>query len=346
MNKNPLLETDSPVQLSPPSASLSNLKISVALCTYNGARYLREQLDSLAAQTRPPDEVVICDDCSIDATVSIAQEFAREARFPVRLYLSEENKGSTASFERAVKLCDGDIIALCDQDDVWHPGKLMRMETVFSASPQVGAVFTDAEIVDENLQPLGYRLWQAIKFKRAFQKRLVKGEAIEVMVYCSPAYGMAMAFRATFKDAILPVPVKSGFDMWAGFIVGALADLALIEEPLVKYRQHAKQQVGVAAINVRLRAKLSKSPLNDRASLITAAAFYEAAHERVKELGRDENFGETLALLREKIEHTLVRANIPENRLRRLAVVTREVLTLRYFRYSSGVHSVAKDLFL
>src|SRR4051794_15860948 len=94
---------------------------SVAMCTYNGARFIGAQLASVAAQTRTPDELIVCDDRSTDETVAIVQKFADSAPFRVRLHVNEENLGSTKNFERAVSLCEGDLIALCDQDDVWLP---------------------------------------------------------------------------------------------------------------------------------------------------------------------------------------------------------------------------------
>src|SRR4030095_10826576 len=131
---------------------------SVAMCTYNGARYVGEQLDSIASQTRPPDELVVCDDRSSDETVQIVEQFAASAKFPVSLEVNSQNLGSTKNFEKAIEICEGDLIALADQDDVWVPSKLEIIEREFDAVPASGLVFTDAEVVDKNLRPLGVRL--------------------------------------------------------------------------------------------------------------------------------------------------------------------------------------------
>src|SRR5215470_8302349 len=109
--------------------------ISVAMCTYNGARFLAEQLGSLAAQSRLPDELVVCDDGSTDESAEIVKDFARHAPFPVRLEVNEENLGATKNFEKAIGLCRGEVIALSDQDDVWYPKKLELHESVFVADP-------------------------------------------------------------------------------------------------------------------------------------------------------------------------------------------------------------------
>src|SRR5215467_4239016 len=106
-------------------------KLSVALCTYNGSRFLQEQLGSIGSQSRPPDELVICDDGSSDDTVDIIKRFALNAPFPVKLEVNASNLGSTKNFELAVSLCCGDVIALSDQDDVWDATKLAKIERVF-----------------------------------------------------------------------------------------------------------------------------------------------------------------------------------------------------------------------
>src|SRR5262245_48111587 len=117
---------------------------SVAMCTYNGSRYLSAQLDSIGTQTRPPDELMICDDGSVDDTVQLIEKFADSAPFVVRLEVNSANLGSTKNFEKAIQRCKGDLIALADQDDVWLPRKLELLEAEFQRSPNVGLVFSDA----------------------------------------------------------------------------------------------------------------------------------------------------------------------------------------------------------
>src|SRR5262249_10160572 len=104
-------------------------KISIALCTYNGAKYLSSQLESYLAQTCLPDEVVVCDDCSQDETVTILNDFAIRAPFPVRILVNDQNLGSTKNFEKSISLCSGEIIFLSDQDDVWMPNKIERVSS-------------------------------------------------------------------------------------------------------------------------------------------------------------------------------------------------------------------------
>ena len=137
----------------------TRLSLSIALASYNGERYIAEQLDSIARQTRLPDELIISDDASSDATPAIVRDFAQRALFPVRVLQNSERAGSTRNFEIAIRACKGDIIFLCDQDDVWYPDKISLVEERFINDPGAGAVFTDADVVDENLHPIGRRLW-------------------------------------------------------------------------------------------------------------------------------------------------------------------------------------------
>ena len=116
--------------------------ISIALATYNGSRYIREQLDSIALQTRLPDELIISDDASTDDTLDIARDFARHVPFPVKIYKNQERLGSTRNFEIAILYCSGNLISLCDQDDIWYPNKLALSEERLINNEKSGRVLS------------------------------------------------------------------------------------------------------------------------------------------------------------------------------------------------------------
>src|SRR5919199_6162917 len=120
-------------------------RVSVAMCTYNGERYLQEQLDSIAAQTCLPDELVVCDDRSSDRTLEIIQIFKSKVSFPVHLHINPENLGTIKNFEKAISLCTGDIIVLSDQDDVWKPHKVETILQAFAKNTKAGYVFSNAD---------------------------------------------------------------------------------------------------------------------------------------------------------------------------------------------------------
>ncbi len=149
------------------------MTLSIALCTYNGESYLLEQLQSILHQVRPPDELVVFDDASTDQTVGLLRDFAaRQRTFPVRIHVNPRTVGPSMNFQQAIAACQGTIISLCDQDDVWLPDKLARVETAFQDDPSLGFVFGNAEICDAECRPLGYRLWDSIGFAGRLVRRL------------------------------------------------------------------------------------------------------------------------------------------------------------------------------
>ena len=141
------------------SASKTAVKTSVAMCTYDGERFLQDQLVSISSQSRLPDEMVVCDDNSSDETWSILCSFSKSAPFPVRLIRNERNLGVVENFEKALRLTSGDVVFLSDQDDVWRIDKIERISEHFETNPATGMVITDAEMVDENLSPQEHSLW-------------------------------------------------------------------------------------------------------------------------------------------------------------------------------------------
>jgi glycosyltransferase involved in cell wall biosynthesis len=319
------------------------MKISIALCTYNGAAYLDQQLGSILAQTRTPDELVVCDDLSTDNTTAIVKNLAVKASFPVRLYSSRQNIGSTKNFEKAIRLCSGDIIVLSDQDDVWHPEKLQRIETVLLNSSRIGAVITDAEMVDEHLNRLGYSLWQSLKFSRFQQRRVSKGKAFEVLLKHNFATGTTMAFRAEFNNFILPIPANWVHDGWIGLLIAAMADFAIIPELLNRYRQHGNQQIG--AVKKGFLKQLLDAEQRDSSFYLTVFEQYKSAYDRLLAISKRINLKKDIRKVAAKMNHMYSRAHIPEGKLRHFLVVLNEVMRLRYHRYSNGWKSILRDLF-
>ncbi len=335
--------------------SARGVRVSVALCTYNGARYLKDQLDSIASQTLPPHELVVCDDRSTDDTVAIVQAFASHVPFPVRLSVNHANLGSTKNFEQAIQRCEGDLIALSDQDDVWRPRKLERMVAAFAASPDVGAVFTDGEVVDDRLRPLGYRLWEAAGFGPSRRERFEHGQAVEVLLKNNVVTGATLAFRRDFLKAILPIPATWVHDAWIALLIAALGRVAIIDEPLVLYRHHSRQQIGVTqrarssglawvrSSLVDVLMNINEYVLKGDEEYSLYADQYGLACDRLAIL-LDPSDRRILARCRAKAAHFRARAEMSHRRWVRFPMVMKELLGFRYHRYSSGNKSLAKDL--
>ena len=317
---------------------------SIAMCTYNGARHLPEQLDSLAAQTRLPDEVVICDDGSADATSEIIATFASSAPFSVHFHSNERNLGSTTNFERAITLCAGDYIALCDQDDVWLPGKLALLAAEFDHAPRVGLIFTDAEVIDDDAHPAGYTLWEKLPLPPAERRRLQSRKAVDELLAGSTVTGATMAFRARFKDLLLPIPTDLPIihDAWIAVLLAAVSEVLPLATPLIRYRQHSEQQVGAKERKRDERgvreAMQRPTPYHDTIEIGMRVQQRLLEHRDVYQSD------EALSRLAAKLAHLRMRAKLPERPLTRFACVVRELLTGRYHVYSRGVFSAAKDL--
>ena len=327
------------------------LKISIALCTYNGARFLPEQLESLARQSRLPDELVAVDDRSSDQTVTLLQDFAKNAPFPVRVEVNLENLGVTRNFEKAIGLCTGDIVALCDQDDIWKPDKLAQVEHFFNENPNAALVFSDAEIVDQAGHPVGYRLWPAAAFGDE-QKALVRqGRAFDALAKYNFITGCTMAFRANLREIAFPTPPDAFaiHDGWIALVTAALADIGFIEEPLVQYRQHESQQIGVEAPGQgdRWGNRLTRR-MRDIEHYKRHLRHLERMREKLLALRADKQplrvSEAQIDALDAQCRHLNARLNLPGSRLRRLPIVLREIVTGGYARYSSGLRSAAIDL--
>ena len=319
--------------------------LSVAMCTYNGAQYLQEQLDSIADQTRLPNELVVCDDSSTDTTLQVLERFQEMAPFPVRIYRNETNLGSTKNFEKAISLCSGDIIALSDQDDVWMPYKLERLEKVLENCPHAGYVFSDALVVDEELRPLGYTMWDRVSFTTR-QRRCFKQEhQLEVLLKHNVVTGATMAFRASLRDLILPIPDQWVHDAWIALLASAAGARGIfIEESLIKYRQHPSQVIGGMKISLRkkvLQALSTKGELYEYEK-----TKYTQFLNRLVSVGIENKIVQKLVVA--KIHHLEARQFLHETSSlqKRVKLVLQELIKGRYHKFSNGWQSIIKDLLL
>lgn len=326
------------------------MKISVAMCTYNGAEFLPAQLQSIVTQSRPPDEIVICDDGSTDETRNLLEKFAAESPIPITLHINERNLGSIKNFERAITLCTGDVIVLSDQDDVWRSDKLQVFESVLNKTPSAGIIFSDAEIVDEHLNPLNRRMWDEVGFDAHRRKLVRTGRALEVLIHGWTVTGATMAFRKNFVKLSLPIPDEIAMihDGWIALTIAAVADVVAVDEPLIKYRQHAQQQIGAPARKdaaPELRGMQAiETAFRRRNSSADLHKILETLEARLLAQGSGFDTHKALSFATDYASHLNVRANLPQRRLNRVPSILRELLSRRYHEYANGFKSAAKDL--
>jgi glycosyltransferase involved in cell wall biosynthesis len=204
---------------------MSAMRVSIAMATFNGAAYVREQLDSFVAQTVLPDELVISDDRSDDDTLQIIERFAETAPFRVQWLRNDTTLGYAGNFSRALSMASGDIVFISDQDDVWFPEKIARITDVFREDPRALVVMNDAEFTDAHLARTGVTKLQQIRAAGLPDAHFVMG--------------CCVAVRRDFLTTILPVPSTCrSHDDWVVAIARPLHACRVIPIALQFYRRH------------------------------------------------------------------------------------------------------------
>lgn len=311
--------------------------ISVALCTYNGEKYLPEQLESIKRQSVPVDELVVCDDGSTDGTFDILHKLAREVAFSVRIFKNKSNLGSTKNFEKCLSLCQGDLIFCCDQDDAWRSDKVEKQAAYLRDHPDIDAVFSNALVMDDDSKPTGSTIWQEVQFTAGQQRRWQAGQAHEILFGGFVVTGATLALRRSCLERLMPFPThipRLIHDAWIALALSLESKIDFIAEPLVSYRMHASQQVGFGgkAEPVRMKDRMNRDRAEKLAPIQEKA---DNAHEIYAYL-RDLPFvpREKLIKLFLRHKHFQRRATLPQNRLLRAAPVIKEALAGRY-KFSS-----------
>ncbi len=327
----------------------ANPTISVALCTFNGDDYLQEQLNSIARQTHLPDEVVICDDGSIDSTFQILEKFEKDTPFPVRIYYNKVRLGATKNFEKAIKLCKGEVIVLSDQDDIWLSQKIEKITEVFKKNPDFGYIFSNALLVDGKLNLIDGTLWDYVLFTEDIKRKFKEGNQIEVLTGRSIVTGATMALSKSITNLILPIPKEWVHDKWIALLASAAEKKGIfIEKPLIKYRLHSKQSIG---INMDGEKKLNLLEQLKRAYNAKLESYQIVIDQLVYILNRLNEVNKmtkrTNKFLKGKIKHLHERQWMHNySRWRRINKIFIELISGRYHRFSNGWKSVIKDLFL
>jgi glycosyltransferase involved in cell wall biosynthesis len=315
------------------------MRISVAMCTYNGARFLREQLASIAAQSLLPDELVVCDDCSSDETPEIIGGFAQSAAFAVRLEVNERNLGPAKNFERAIMLCEGDLIALSDQDDYWYPEKLSRLFRVMEADEALGGVFSDAQLMNENSERSPSHLWDRIGYRppegsmhveESLARRLLKGFVVT---------GATMMIRKQVRELLIPAPEGWMHDAWIAWMLALYSGIAAVDEPLIAYRIHGAQHLGLAPRSLATRIENARHSEREQRILI-ARLFKELRAHWVEHPGNQ--FEVRRTEMEEKIDFLNFQLNLPGSFLKRLYRVASAYD--RYRLYANGSKTMWKDV--
>lgn len=214
---------------------LTENKVSIAMATYNGSKFLNQQLDSIINLTYKCTELIIVDDCSSDNTIEIINSYIDKYHW-IKLYQNVINIGAVKSFEKAINLCSGDYIALSDQDDVWFPNKL---QTLLDNIEENLLIHSDAVLVDEHMNIVANSYFSTIKNKKlsGFTDYLLMNNVT----------GCTMLFSRKLFELAMPIP--EGFyihDHYLAIVASFHGTIKLLDEPLVYYRQHDSNSIGAA----------------------------------------------------------------------------------------------------
>lgn len=321
--------------------------VSVALCAYNGATFIREQVASILSQTVLPIQIVLSDDASVDGTIqefTAAVERATRSRpdvanIAIVILRNESPLGVTKNFEQAISHCVGDLIALSDQDDLWVSHRLESMVQEFENDLELLLLFTDSRLVDGGGQPLGYSTFQALGVTAQEEQLVHDGRALEIFVRRNLVTGATTVFRKDLFEKAAPFPGSWVHDEWLGIVAAAVGRVDFLAEPLVDYRQHASNEIGAKKLNWRHyigRIVFPRTERNERLFLraknMAGHPFFESGSLSLREVAN------------EKLAHEIARQALPASRLKRIGRVFAEIRTGRYRRFGLGAQDIVRDL--
>lgn len=320
------------------------LSASVVLCTYNGVRFLEAQWDSLLAQSRRPDEIIVRDDGSNDGTWALLETLSARAEargMRVRMIRNERNLGYVTNFEAGVREATGDVLFLCDQDDGWHAQKLATLMAEFEQRTDLLLLCTDARRIGEDGESLRRSLFKVLKVSRAELRRIHAGDGFRVLLRRSLATGATIALRRRLLTDALPFPAGWIHDEWLAIIAAALGGFDCVEQPLIDYRQHADNQIGMPDRDLAAKWRDLVKP---RAALIgMLMARDELLQQRLAALGSRAPDACRERVV-EKLRHLRARSDVRGMPSRRFGTVLRETASGRYRRYGTGWRSALRDL--
>ena len=254
-------------------------KISIAMTTYNGEKYIQSQMESLMRQTRLPDEIIISDDCSKDHTIQLIEEVLKRYEYVTyKIIKNDKNLGYIRNFYQSISMTSGDMIFLCDQDDIWLEDKLEKMERLFEANSGVLSLNGSFDLIDSGDKPIPYQCHRG-----AVNNDLLRGKYPENQMTRVPystvlkyniSPGCTLAFRKTIRDQFLEKSRHILPHDWEINLIAAMNNgLYFYNCPVIHYRIHEKNTLGmntddsISEFEFKNNIDFRKAALEDRKSL-------------------------------------------------------------------------------
>lgn len=313
------------------------MKISVVICTYNGEKYITEQLKSIINQSVCPDEIVVCDDKSDDNTVVIIEDILSKSGINYDILVNERNIGITKNFEQGIRMSKGDIIFFSDQDDIWRNDKIEKIINVFEENKRCVVAYSNAELIDVNGSVTGNKLWKVIGFNPdridSYGELLLKKSLIT---------GATMAVKRNFSMKIIPFPKSWLHDSWIAINGELYGSINHIDEELVSYRIHGENVIGV---NEGIKKKI-------------LSYFANTANMNDERIMRYKRYRE-FYLRNEKILQTKYKKSVKrcilfwkdmtklnkERKILSLLYILKNLCVCNYSRYYTGLRGAVRDIF-
>ena len=315
------------------------MKVSVAIAAYRGEKFIGELISSLFAQTMAPDEIVITDDSPDDLTENAVKAFDDPR---IIYHRNERQLKVNRNFEKAISLCRGEYIFLCDQDDIWLPDKIKTMVKSLDNAPDAAGIFCNSKVVNTDLKPLGFSLWQMRKFTPALQQKFKNGKQLAVFfkrITCS-THNIALRRSAVAKT--LPLPELDPFyiDTFFGLNFAIANQWLICDRELTLYRVHTDNLSAPQNGNLLAQAALSVNARKQNSLLRTA----EIATELITRFNTSVD-NKTLTALKNYRLHHQNRAAYSKNIFCRFFQISRELFAGRYRKYSA-LYKAVVDLLI
>ena len=324
------------------------MRVSIAMCTYNGERFLEEQLQSIFSQSHQIDELIVCDDGSKDKTISILQQFKQKVPFLVKIHINQINLGSSKNFEQCIMMCNGDIILFCDQDDIWMGERVVKTIQYFASNPSQLAVFSNASVIDEDSQFLNTTAWNEVQFTSEKQHQWRSDGSFFVLINGYIVTGATLAIRKEAISEILPIPnlyKELIHDGWIALWLSLKNQIGFMDESLIYYRQYSSQQVGFGGNRTYITFKNRFTrPRAEKLEPIRKR-YYEAEQLFNYLKNKPEVPKDKLQLLETRKNHYKFRSNLSENRFSRILPILRNVDNYKQFESKQWWNPFFGDMF-
>jgi hypothetical protein len=326
-----------------------DVTISVAMTTFNGAKHVGPQLESVLDQTRAANEIVVFDDASTDGTWEILQRVASRSSVRVRLAQQPRNVGLRRNVQDALAACNGSVVVLADQDDRWSPRKLATVDRAFR-DPNVTVWFSDAELIDERGATVNPSLWSAVHFDPSTRRDINSRRGFRLLLHGMTVTGATMAVRRDVVEVALPLPEQFDgrehvflHDGWLAVLGLVIGDVVAEPETLTSYRRHP-EQLTAATLATEQPTGGSRSAKNRKTRLRLEQQRTALVAERIRERAGGTRFRQPLVEDLFALEEFLGVRVTPRSTSGRRRTVFRELRAGRYVEYARGVRTAIRDL--